>query len=257
MRSLAVHVLPDSFTAFAGATASCVVIDVLRATTTMIHALAAGARAVIPCLTIDEARRRAAELPAGTAVLGGERHGLPIEGFDLGNSPAEYTSAEVGGKVVVLTTTNGTRALLRAAGARDVVIGAFVNLSALCRHVADSERLDVICAGTDGHVTEEDVLLAGAIADRLASNGAWQLDLSATEARARWLATTAGTSPAQLRAKLVDSLRGSLGGKNLVAIGMSDDIALAADVDRFAIVPRFNRETARVELPSPGAINQR
>jgi 2-phosphosulfolactate phosphatase len=254
---LAVHDLPDRFAASAGEAQCCVVVDVLRATTTMIHALAAGALAVIPCLTVDEARRRAAELPVGTAVLGGERHGLPIEGFDLGNSPAEYASASVEGKIVVLTTTNGTRALLRASSARDVVIGGFVNLSASCRYVADSQRLDVICAGTDGHVTEEDVLLSGAVAERLASGGAWQLDASAVDARARWLATTAGTSPEQLRGKLVDALRRSRGGKNLVEIGMEDDILLAADVDRFPIVPRFNRETARVELSSQAPSKRR
>ena len=80
--------------------------------------LAAGARAVIPALEVDEARRIAAGLPAGEAVLGGEREGLPIAGFDLGNSPSEYRPETVGGRTVVFTTTNGTRAMNRCRAAR-------------------------------------------------------------------------------------------------------------------------------------------
>src|SRR5947208_10202296 len=97
-----------------------VVIDVLRATSTIVHALAAGAQALIPCCEIDEARRIAATFPPGTALLGGERRGVMIPGFDLGNSPGDYTAEVVGGKIVVFTTTNGTGALFRAREARRV-----------------------------------------------------------------------------------------------------------------------------------------
>ncbi len=113
MPKLRVYMLPDLLAGQSLAGCRAVVVDVLRATTTVVQALSAGARAVVPCLTIDDARARAAEFPPGEALLGGERGGLPIEGFDLGNSPAEYTSQVVAGKTVVLTTTNGTKALLR------------------------------------------------------------------------------------------------------------------------------------------------
>ena len=91
----------------AGGTA--VVIDVLRSTTTIVHALAAGADAVIACQEVADALALAGRFPAGQAVLGGEREGVRIKGFRLGNSPDEYTPDEVGGKTVLLTTTNGTR----------------------------------------------------------------------------------------------------------------------------------------------------
>ncbi|MEX2114189.1 MAG: 2-phosphosulfolactate phosphatase, partial [Pirellulales bacterium] len=84
------HVQPGDL-----ANSTAVVIDVLRATTTIVAALAAGARAVVPCLTIEDAKTAAAALPREETVLGGERGGLPIEGFDLGNSPAEYTPERV------------------------------------------------------------------------------------------------------------------------------------------------------------------
>ena len=98
-------------------------------------------------------------------MLGGERRGKRIEGFDLGNSPAEYTPEAVGGRRVFITTTNGTRALHHARLARRVVVGAFVNLSAVVASVRDEPRVDILCAGTDGSETREDILAAGAIVE--------------------------------------------------------------------------------------------
>jgi 2-phosphosulfolactate phosphatase len=142
-----------------------VVVDVLRATTVMVHALAAGCEAVIPCLEIDEARAVAARLPAGQAILAGERQGLPIAGFDLGNSPGSFTPEVCGGKTVVMTTTNGTRALLACLDADRIVIGAFPNFAVTVQLLHAEERpVHVVCAGTDGQVSYEDALLAGAFA---------------------------------------------------------------------------------------------
>jgi 2-phosphosulfolactate phosphatase len=273
MRLVRVHFLPQSFSIVEGESDTCVVIDVLRATTTILHALDAGAQAVIPCLTIDEARRRAADLPPGQAVLGGERHGLAIEGFDLGNSPAEYSRESVGGKTVVLTTTNGTRALLCAAAAPTILVGAFVNLSAVCGRVAACSGLDLLCAGTDGHVTDEDILFAGAVAHHLVSSSVgqlderetssgqrggrqldgwqldkWQLDNGAAEARARWLSVVGRHAAVDLRPALVEALLHSRGGKNLLAIGLAGDIPHAADVDRLSIVARFDPASGRIEV---------
>src|SRR5262245_17681938 len=102
---LDVYLLPDLAEPAALAAKTVVVIDVLRATTTIVHALAAGAREVVPCLEVEEARQVAARL-GKVAVLRGERGGVAIAGFDVGNSPAEYTRERVGGKTVVFTTTN-------------------------------------------------------------------------------------------------------------------------------------------------------
>lgn len=246
MRQLRVHFLPELIAAQDLSLGTCVVIDVLRATTVTACALKAGARAVFPCLTIEEARQRAAALPAGSAVLGGERGGLPIAGFDLGNSPAEYTPASVGGKTLVLTTTNGTKALLQCRQAAQIVVGAFVNLAAVCSILTECAQVDVVCAGTDGQITREDVLLAGAIAEAAAASGLWALDDQAAIARDAWRTVTASAAGGNLKATLVEVLRASRGGRNLIKIGLESDIELAAEVDRFAIVPRFNAANGQI-----------
>ena len=109
---------------------TAVVIDILRASSTMITALANGASAIHPCLEVDEARALKERLD--DALVGGERGGKPIEGFDCSNSPVDYSSDRVKGRPVVFTTTNGTFALSRVSNCREVLIGAFLNLSALC-----------------------------------------------------------------------------------------------------------------------------
>ena len=139
--------------ALAGGTA--VVIDVLRASTTIIYALQAGANAVIPCQEIDEARRIAAGFSPDEKILGGERGGMPIEGFDLGNSPEEFTPERVRGKTVVFTTTNGTQALLHVKRAKRILLGAFVNATAVVQHLKGQEDVHLLCAGTDGQPTDE------------------------------------------------------------------------------------------------------
>src|SRR5262245_33149102 len=149
-RRLDVHLLPALVEPQQLGGQIVAVIDVLRATTTIIHALAAGANGVVPCLEVEDALHIAAGEVSGRAVLGGERGGLPIPGFDLGNSPREYTRDRVGGTSVIFTTTNGTRALLRCKAARRVVIGAFANLSALCRELDNHAAISLLCAGTNG-----------------------------------------------------------------------------------------------------------
>ncbi len=138
MGSFFVHLLPRHVEESVLADSVAVVVDVLRATTTMSHALANGARDVWPCLEVDDALAIAAALPSETRLLGGERGGARIDGFDFGNSPGDYTPERVAGRTVVFTTTNGTRALLHCRSAARVALGAFVNLQrALPRVGAD------------------------------------------------------------------------------------------------------------------------
>ena len=141
-----------------------VVIDLLRATTTICSALVSGATEVVPFRTIEETLAAAAKVGRDRVVLGGERGGQRIDGFDLGNSPREYTPNAVQGRPVYLTTTNGTQALYRARFARRVVVGAMVNQSAVAESVKDEPRIHILCSGTDGRETREDILAAGAIA---------------------------------------------------------------------------------------------
>src|SRR3954452_7183254 len=134
-REVHVHLLPELVPPGRLAGGLAVVIDVLRATTTIVHALAAGCTAVRPCAEVEEARDLAGGMRAGRVLLGGERGGVPLPGFDLGNSPREYTAKVCRGSTLVLTTTNGTRALLRAAEAARVLVASFANFSAVCEQL--------------------------------------------------------------------------------------------------------------------------
>src|SRR5262245_52642735 len=116
-REVHVHLLPDLVACGQLANSVAVVVDVLRSSTTIVYALAAGCKAVRPCGEVEEARELAGQMRAGRVILGGERHGEPLPGFDLGNSPRDYTAGRCKGCTLVLTTTNGSRALLKAAEA--------------------------------------------------------------------------------------------------------------------------------------------
>jgi 2-phosphosulfolactate phosphatase len=230
----------------AGGTA--VVIDVLRATTTIIHALAAGCTTVRPCAEVEEARELAGGMPAGKVLLGGERHGSPLAGFDLGNSPGEYTCQVCRGMTLVLTTTNGTRALLRAVEAERVLVGAFVNYSAVCEQLRQDKRpIHMICAGTEGEAALEDTLLAGAVIDYLCDEMEVCLNDSAR------LAWDCFENHGRV---LQGALEVSHGGANLHRLGYDEDIRAAAEVDKFAIVPELRRDPVRVEVGAVGIVKK-
>jgi 2-phosphosulfolactate phosphatase len=247
MRSVQVHLLPRLVDPATLKNSVCVVIDVLRATTTIIQALAAGAKDVIPCLEIADALAVAEKLPDGSFVLGGERYAERIAGFHLGNSPAEYTPETVAGKTVIITTTNGTRAMHHCHAADMVLLASFTNLSAICRVLGDSSAnsIALICAGTDGFVSLDDCLVAGAIAEQLTTIGEVRLNDEAELAIASWRFA---------KQQLIVALMRSRGGRNLVDCGMQEDIRLAAAIDQHPIVPhvangRITRLSDEVRAP--------
>jgi 2-phosphosulfolactate phosphatase len=218
-----------------------VVIDVLRASTTMITALAHGAASIVPVADVDEARRLAGVL-GPRAVLGGERGGLRIPGFDLGNSPREYTAERVAGRTVVITTTNGTAALHASRDAAEIVVGGIVNRTAVAEAVrrlaGDRGSVHLVCAGTDGVVSAEDVLAAGAILDAAAAEACDDvLDQAASGALAFFRRVAAS---GDVPAALVAEFRRSPGGSNLVDLGMEADLPAAAAIDSLDIVPRLD-----------------
>ncbi len=219
------------------AAGTAVVIDVLRATTVITTALAHGADSVVTCGEVDQALELATELhfaanSGGDVLLCGERHCRRIEGFDLGNSPSEYDAQRVTGKTLVMTTTNGTRALAAASRFEMVCVACFGNLSALIDRLRSHPQLTIICSGTDGELTEEDLLLGGAIVHRLTTASPTQdcCD-SSREALAQWRDAVASPQP------LAQRLQQTLGGRNLVAAGYSDDIEFCAKVDFTRVVP--------------------
>jgi len=205
-----------------------IVIDCIRATTTLTHALHAGYRDVVCVGEIDDAHAERAD----GVVLGGERHGVLIEGFDLGNSPAEY--AEARAERLVLTTTNGTRAILQAVEeAETVLVGALVNAAALVEAalaaVPADGALAVRCAGVRGEIALDDAYVAGVLIERLCAT---RPDAFATDAaRVARALTRAYTTP---RAALEDSQSA----RDLHGTGLEPDIARCAQLDTLAVAPR-------------------
>lgn len=208
--------------------ATAVVLDVVRASTTIVTALAHGARAVVPVATPDEAQARGRAWPAGPALVGGERGGTPPPGFDCGNSPAEYTADRVRERTVVFTTTNGTRALLALGAARRVAVGGFVNAAAVVRWAA-AEPGDVllVCAGERGRFCLEDAVCAGLLAARLAAGDPVLTD-AARAARALW-----DRYAGDLEAMLADAAWAQV----LVRQGRGADLPLCVALDAYDVVP--------------------
>jgi 2-phosphosulfolactate phosphatase len=193
----------------------CVAIDVLRATSTLTTALANGATAIIPAAELDEARAIHAAYPG--ALLCGERHGLPPEGFDLGNSPREFTQDRVASRTIVHTTTNGTRAVRACAKAAETLLGCFLNISAVADRIrARANAIDALvlaCAGTFEDFSMEDALFAGALVEHLG----WHHPVQSL-----WAARTGG----------LDAVLGrTRNGRRLKELGLQEDIAFCAQTD--------------------------
>ena len=235
----------------------CVVFDVLRATSTMLTALANGASRIYPVSEIAEALQLRSSHPG--FLLAGERDGVRILSaqsggvdFDLGNSPREFTPERVAGRVIIITTTNGTRAMLHARRAEQVLVASFVNAAAIVARLLDCENVAILCAGTDGLISDDDVLLAGLLVDRLQRQAGmvYQQNAQAMTARETWL--NAFALPQALGAeplapdRLAERLRNSLGAKNLLALGLDADIAAAARIDSMDVVPRLDPQTFRI-----------
>ncbi|MBC8353769.1 MAG: 2-phosphosulfolactate phosphatase [Planctomycetes bacterium] len=244
MQTIHVHFLPELVDDGQLNDKTVVVIDVLRATTTIAYALAAGATRVIPCLEVDEALQLRREVGADS-VLGGERGGKKIDGFDFGNSPLEYTQATIGGKTLLFTTTNGTRAMKTAQGAARVLLAAFVNLSAVSDRLADEDCVEIVCAGTNRQITREDVLLAGAITEQLVGSGERpKLNDQATIALESW--SRFSRELGENKVPLHETLRDSIGARNLIEIGQERDIEIAAQLDKLEVVPELDLANWRI-----------
>lgn len=217
---------------------TAVVIDVVRATSTIVSALAHGARAIFPAVSTEEALKLASSLGRDETLLCGERKGLKIDGFDLGNSPAEFDEERIGGKRLVMSTTNGTRALHAATGASGVVVGSFLNLSATAAAVEDVGDLVVICAGKEGVFSLDDAVCAGYVMKKLKVKRGGKAELNdgalACLAFAETFEPDAGF------------LAETAAGKALAEVGLESDLPLCADVDRHPLVAAMEDRAIRV-----------
>ncbi|MFC0875482.1 2-phosphosulfolactate phosphatase [Saccharicrinis sp. FJH2] len=143
-----------------------VVIDVLRATSVMATALANGAKKIIPVKTAEEVFRIAEKYEK--PVKAGERHADKVPGFDAGNSPFEFNNESIQGKVIIMSTTNGTNALLKTTDAQEVIIGSFINLEAVVNYLdQNTNDIVILCSGTNGEFSLDDALCAGAVINKL------------------------------------------------------------------------------------------
>jgi 2-phosphosulfolactate phosphatase len=253
---LRVHNLPRYVSERDLADRVVVVIDLLRASSTICQALASGATEVVPFLQVDDAIAAAEKAGRASVVLGGERKGGRIAGFDVGNSPSEYTPAVVAGRSVFITTTNGTRALHHARLARRILVGSFLNFSSVVASIQNEDRVDIICAGTDREETREDILAAGAMISRLMQleGGAWTVNSSAAAARDEWeaIVARAATTGRPLNEQIALELQDTQGGRNLLGIDLNRDLVDCAQIDQLNVVPELDvqswRITARAHL---------
>jgi len=210
-----------------------VVVDVIRATTSAAHAMAAGCRELLALAGLEQARQAAA---ARGALLAGERGALRPEGFDLGNSPAAFTRERCAGRPLVLCTTNGTRAIAALPDGVPVLLGALVNAEAVVRRLEAlaPARVLVVCAGTGGAVAADDVAGAGCLVGNLLLRaGAEPLDGARV---------ALGTFDAW-RHDLLGLLRRSAAGRKLARVDLLDDLDACVRVDAVPVVPE--REPGR------------
>lgn len=211
------------------------VVDVLRASTSIAIALANGARAVVPLASSDEVVTRSKSLERSEVKLAGERKSLAIPGFDVGNSPLEFTREAVEGKTVFMTTTNGTTAILASQGARDVVIASYVNFSAVLSMLRAALRggadVAILCAGQDKRFALEDAACAGRFVQHITEKHP-QAEINDAAQAAVLVDKKFGRSIKKLLAL-------SSHGVALKEAGFGDDLAACAAVDDYPVVPVF------------------
>jgi 2-phosphosulfolactate phosphatase len=221
------------------------VIDVLRATTTMCAALSHGAKAIIPVASTEEALRLAQTIGSADIVLAGERNCVRIPGFQLGNSPLEMTETAVRGKTIILTTSNGTQALLCCQGAQSVFPAAAVNLSAAAEKAREGLETDrqiiVLCAGRENAFALDDAycagrLIAAILGDRKPRRGLNDAAIACLDLVRRY------------GAHWIRPLSYSRAGRELIKLGFGDDVNEAARPDAYPVLPHFHER--RVTLLS-------
>ena len=210
-----------------------VVIDILRATSVIVHAMSQGASEIIPLATVEEAFRMAKAFPRGFVILGGERENKEIPGFDLGNSPKEYVAERVKGKKLILTTTNGTRAFHTVSSGKEILAGTFFNIGAIAQRCLESNRdLFIFPSGDKGNFSLEDTLCGGMLIDLIIRKEKKEIFL--TDA-----SYCAQTLYQRFRDNLLEAFHLSHHGKELIHRGFEDDLAYCAQIDMTNIVPEF------------------
>jgi 2-phosphosulfolactate phosphatase len=213
------------------------VIDILRATTVMCAAMSHGAKAIIPVASTEEALRLAQTIGSADLLLAGEKNCVRIPGFNLGNSPLEMTESAVRGKTLIVTTTNGTKALLACQGAAGVYPAAAANLTAAAERAGEVLERDgdllVVCAGRDGAFSLDDAYCAGRLVAAALGGPRPRRGMNDAAIAALDLVRRYGEGWER-------PLRYSRGGRELIRLGFRDDVAEAARQDAYPVLPLFH-----------------
>ena len=221
-----------------------IVVDVLRATTSIIWAVKNGAKQVIPAQDENTAFAYATKMGLEDSVLAGERGGLKIDGFQLGNSPQSFESRNIWKKNVIISTTNGTNAINMSRGAKHLLIGAMINRSAVAiRALEYGGDIIIVCAGTDNKDSADDMCAAGAICEAISRFSAVDvvpndMALVCTLLYCNW---------DKGQADLADTFHCA----RLIRLGFKDDVEFCLKRDMTAVVPEFiNESRIRVDAPT-------
>lgn len=218
-----------------------VVIDVLRASSTIVTALHNGAREVIPVGSVEFAMKASSSMFGGQTLIGGERNSRKIDGFNLGNSPLEYTAEAIAGKAIVLFTTNGSRAVVKAKFSQSLVIACFLNCEAVVRFLAAAgQNVEILCSGRTNLFSMEDTVCAGKIVSGLLMHFP-DAELSDAARAAEKLAKVAGKN---LKKMLAESDQGAI----ILEAGLQDDIPYCARLNVTDVVPVFSNGVLRASL---------
>lgn len=228
---LSLYTRPSDFSESESKGKCVVVIDVLRASSTIVHACENGVERIIPVATVEDATRLVSTLDRKKTILGGEREGIKIDGFDLGNSPLDYTRKVVKGKTLIFSTSNGTIAITRSAPAKEVVLGCFLNLAAVASHVISCrvKKVALVCAGDLGQLSLEDFVCGGHLVDRIVTGTRAKTTLNDGAVAARALAHAMGN--------VEEVVRNSSHGVHLAELGFEDDLEFCSQVDRYGTAP--------------------
>lgn len=234
-----VHFTPSHIDEMALKDKNVVVIDVLRASTTVVSALYNGAKEIIPVSNVESVVKISSSLFGDATLRAGERNGKMIEGFNLGNSPPEYTEDIVKGKTIILLTTNGSGAMVKGRYAKNLVVAGFVNLSSV---VAFLEELDsdvvIICSGKENRFCLEDTVCAGRLINLLSDRKAGRVVTHDAGEAATILDKTVGKH-------ILKMLKNSEHGRYLTNIGFADDLKACAATDSMPILPLLSNNLIR------------
>lgn len=226
MKTIDVCLSPDLMHLYRVDDRKVVIVDILRATSCMVTALAHGVAAIKPFAKLEDCLAMKAE----GYYTAGERNGEKVDGFDFGNSPFEYMDPKLKGERIAFTTTNGTQAIARSEGAKEIIIGSFLNLSSVTRYLKEgSDNVLVVCAAWKGKVNLEDTLFAGALVELMKESIEPDCDAPLAAQRLYNLA----------RYDMVDFLKDSSHVKRLNRLNIHKDIQFCLTPDQYDVVPRL------------------